>query len=72
MAELKPCPFCGGEADIYDYETEHDIYDSYTLGYVDTEIITKYVCVCPACGASGAEQTSEEEAIEAWNRRVSE
>ena len=43
MAELLPCPFCGGEADTYEYEAEQNIYDPSTLGYVDTEYYTKYM-----------------------------
>ena len=42
MAELLPCPFCGGEADTYEYEAERNIYNPSTLGYVDTEYYTKY------------------------------
>ena len=72
MAELKPCPFCGGEADTYDYVAVRDIYDAGTLGYVDTEVYTKYGCGCHVCGAMVAEQMSKEKAIEAWNRRATE
>ena len=70
MAELLPCPFCGGEADTYDYEAERNIYDPITLGYVDTETYTKYGVGCLECGAIIAEQMSEEKAIEKWNTRT--
>ena len=70
MAELKPCPFCGGGADVYNYEAEHDIFDPYTLGYVDTEVYTKYGVGCLVCGAMVAEQRSVEKAIKVWNTRV--
>lgn len=68
MFELKPCPFCGGEAMTFDYEAEHDIYDSTTLGYVDTEHYTVYGCCCPVCRCS-IERESKEEAEDLWNTR---
>lgn len=67
--ELKPCPFCGGEATLYDYEESRDIYDKETLGYVDTEYFTKYGVDCEFCGCIVADRNSETEAIEAWNTR---
>ena len=70
MAELLPCPFCGGEADTYDYEAERNIYDPITLGYVDTETYTKYGVGCTVCGAMVAEQMSIEKAINLWNTRT--
>ena len=70
MAELLPCPFCGGEADTYEYEAERNIYDPSTLGYVDTEYYTKYGVGCPECGCIVAEQTSIEKAITTWNTRT--
>lgn len=53
--ELKPCPFCGGEATTYKAEGWH---------YVS--------CVNDDCIASVSMQSfsSEEEAIDAWNRRA--
>lgn len=66
--ELKPCPFCGGKAKVYDYEVEHYIFDPVTPGYIDTEYETVYGCDCE-CGCNISERKSKEEAIEAWNRR---
>lgn len=73
MAELiKLCPFCGGEAEVYEGERERNIYDSHTFGYVDTEYYTVYGVGCTACNSIMAEFSSEEEAIEAWNNRATE
>ena len=65
-AELKPCPFCGGEAEI----------ERTTRCMITAEIRI----FCTKCGATvrNWEKTfwhvgyfdTEEEAIEAWNRRA--
>ena len=63
MAELKPCPFCGG-----------------TRLFVGTFAeckMQRYAVCCDylegGCGASiGGNCRTEREAIEAWNRRVTE
>ena len=70
MGELKPCPFCGGKADTYDCEGEHDIFDTITLGYVDTEHYTKYGVYCTECNCMIAEQLTEQDAIDLWNTRT--
>ena len=69
MERLKKCPFCGSEAELYSYEVEREIYDSDTLGYVDTEYFTKYGVSCTGCNCLMAEYKSEEKAIKAWNTR---
>lgn len=49
MEQLKPCPFCGGEAYFYEFER----------------------CIgCLNCGVETVSYHTEEEAIEAWNRRI--
>ena len=68
--KLLNCPFCGGEADTYEYETEQNIYDPSTLGYAGTEYCTKYGVGCRECGCIVAEQMSIEKAITAWNTRT--
>lgn len=58
MADLKPCPFCGGEAEIVKAHSNTTEYP--------------YVVVCKndLCNASvGKFSTSREKAIEAWNTR---
>lgn len=63
MSELKPCPFCGGDAKVV---TTHDesIWSHETV---------PYTCVyCPVCEIS-TENTCkgyEPDAIAAWNRRT--
>jgi len=51
--ELKPCPFCGGEAEV-----------KFFLG--------NYFVACKGCPGSTFpyKGMTEEEAVEAWNRRA--
>ena len=65
MSELKPCPFCGGEAKIY----------ATTTGTFPNH--AKHYCYCEKCFASGQsfsdftnDGSSVFDAIEAWNRRA--
>lgn len=60
--DLKPCPFCGGEAIIRTYRTFIDEYHG---------IGTKYYVECSECLANRhLGKLTENEAIEAWNTRV--
>lgn len=69
MGELRPCPFCGGNARIRDLYDVVDWTD-------DDEPITKLRLVCECsedeCLVSPVTDSfdTEEDAIEAWNRRV--
>lgn len=57
MAELLPCPFCGGKAFV-----------SARLPYF-CEPATVAV-VCEDCNASSKHKIKEEDAIKAWNTRT--
>ncbi len=60
MSELKPCPFCGGEAHIQHqyHKVGFDVLDWYGV-----------YCVNPFCGHMCGHDT-EAEAIAAWNTRA--
>ena len=51
---IKPCPFCGGEAEYESTQQKYGIVHS---------------VYCAECGAEIARLNSQE-TIEAWNRRV--
>lgn len=51
---IKPCPFCGGEANV--------------KMWCDPD--TPYLVMCESCKASVKDYATEAEAIEAWNHRV--
>ena len=60
--KLKPCPFCGGNADIEDISGPEDMNAILMM-------------VCKKCGGSasfgmGGRDATKDEAITAWNRRV--
>lgn len=58
MNDLKPCPFCGSEAEIIDYKDE----------YLE-QIVTCRNSFCKVNPNTHFFETREE-AIEAWNRRA--
>ena len=56
MEKLKPCPFCGGEAN---------------RGVrIRRRRIIGFDVMCNVCKASISWQNTEDDATEAWNRRV--
>ena len=56
MIDLKPCPFCGGEAEKFSWQ-----YDSYRH---------TFKIFCKNCGVATENLPTEKEAIEIWNRRA--
>lgn len=59
--KLKPCPFCGGEAEInVDYEAVEDTEKRHWA----------YTVVCNRCCATSGLTYRPEKAREAWNRRA--
>ena len=65
MAELKPCPFCGGKnAEVLNVLEENPEYELVGLTKDNWNV------VCPDCYSSGGTRRTAIEAIEAWNRRA--
>ena len=56
MSDLKPCPFCGGNANI--------------IAYPEFDPKRKVYVQCEKCGISTRMKDTPKEAFEAWNRRV--
>lgn len=57
--ELKPCPFCGSEAEM--------AVEKRTQA---TRVTTWYRPICPECQCDLGYFDSKDEAVEIWNRRV--
>ena len=57
IEKLKPCPFCGGKAELWEYRDLDEV--SYYIG-------------CTTCGAQTKYTDSEDLCIEAWNRRATD
>lgn len=58
LKELKPCPFCGDSRIFIDMRNQ--------------DSIAYYVAFCFGCGARTSPYVNEQDAIEAWNLRVSQ
>lgn len=59
MPELKPCPFCGGEAKINRIVNTFYQY-------------ARYFSSCTRCSAESKVFETEQEAIKSWNTRAYE
>jgi Lar family restriction alleviation protein len=74
MSELKPCPFCGGEAKLVsDYSSEKDqmfwsVYHFCIDGAAKGEL--HGYGTCDTTSIETAWQTKKQRAIKAWNRRA--
>lgn len=60
--ELKPCPFCGGEAKLRQYREKF---------LLDNKPRDCYMVLCKEkdCGCGTSYEKTSEKAIAAWNRR---
>lgn len=69
--ELKPCPFCGGEAEL---KSHHFDDDGLTLWFVRCKTRPYDVDEGDACYTADSFITfrDKEAAIEAWNRRAND
>lgn len=63
--DLKPCPFCGGEAFAYEVKP----HKHFLCGLAEYDGGGFVECTGCSCGVSGK---TKEEAVEVWNRRESD
>lgn len=64
--ELKPCPFCGGEAVINTIEPHTHEFATFMPDYPGSTFVECTGCTCALSG------DTEEKAIKAWNRRATD
>lgn len=55
MAELKPCPFCGGEVELFEN---------------NNAFLGRWYIFCPKCGIETGLYIKPEYIVEKWNRRA--
>jgi Lar family restriction alleviation protein len=66
--ELKPCPFCGGEAVLYHQSSKYTDYDGDYVHCMHCGCRTKlFECFN---GTGKTHEDTEREAVNAWNRRA--
>lgn len=75
MPDLKPCPFCGGEAYVREYNFGHSggtgFYASHEIGCRGCNIAftaTSTFSLC--CGELEYTKNGYERCLEKWNRRT--
>lgn len=61
MAELKPCPFCGGKASLF---VEDGVRVICNVCYASSKIF------CDSLGARGVVGNAVKSVVDAWNRRA--
>lgn len=63
--ELKPCPFCGGEADVVKRTsiTRHPVMRGRHIEH------HTYIVRCRTCQCQTAEHAEDTGAVDAWNKR---
>ena len=67
MVELKPCPFCGGKAEL-DFATP--CYMSYIDSNGEYKYMDGFFTVQCECGCRIGTYESPDIAIESWNKRM--
>ncbi len=55
--KLKPCPFCGGDASIYEVTSEEENFSGYMVS-------------CDDCGCGTTAFDVQDMAVQSWNKRI--
>ncbi|EKO3908227.1 Lar family restriction alleviation protein [Vibrio fluvialis] len=66
MSELKPCPFCGGEAELIQSEPSTARFNEGTVNFA----VACYGYKCGVMPYPKLWQITKEEAVKAWNTRA--
>ena len=72
MSDLKPCPFCGGEAEIRTTYRELETHDVPIYSYVRCTKCFAQTYEFPYKNTDRTGTKPVDSAIEAWNRRIGE
>mgnify|MGYP002764086978 FL=1 len=68
MAELKPCPFCGGEPKLYFCDGSGRYYDIGAAAFYGREMTHKLIR-CSKCGVRTKAYLTDRGVFNGWNRR---
>lgn len=71
MKKLKPCPFCGGEANMLSCDKTGS-YVSYGIGIYMGREMTHKIVRCEKCGIRTKHYATSKGAFNAWNRRAND
>ena len=66
--KLKPCPFCGGKAEIIERFNSFARVNFYNIGCTDNALCIAWICTDKNCNCQDG-YSIKSEAISAWNRR---
>lgn len=69
MAELKPCPFCGGEAKHY-FASADGHFLTNCKGNIWGRMADHHTIRCYRCGVQTKVYATNKGAFNAWNRRA--
>ena len=77
--ELKPCPFCGHKASVYNvpytstkFIPVFSVEALGSLGYNKAKNTVKYAIKCNKCKCTVGAYSTQKSAEEAWNRRAND
>lgn len=70
MDELKPCPFCGSNAKVW--KLKHRSKQLANFCVAEWQFDYEVICTNNRCNARSVHTETEEAAIKAWNRRVTD
>ena len=70
MAELKPCPFCGGEPKLKVCDGSGTYWSDLTTVILKGRKMTHYLIMCSKCRIKTGAYKTTKGVFNAWNRRV--
>lgn len=70
MDELKPCPFCRGEAKVYVCDGSGSLWSTIGTASIGGRPLTHKLIMCTKCGVRTKAFLTDRGVFNAWNRRT--